>query len=950
MEKLQLPLRGITTTASHEAGDMYNLVNLRPKNGVLQAVSPRKVVYNLENYYDTIFIHRLPSGESIMVGTSGQSVFSHIDTTPVLISSNLPGKAYSIHQIGNTLSLLTESDVYYILYKSGGYISLGVLPDLPVIKLETEAFTDVTGLYPAGTTRSNIADRTKSLVSTLIVENDQAIYDFFFVRYAFKMFDGRLIKHSSPIFVAPAQAFQDLKLGFIGVDAGTDNIRDDASVLLKRYKVRLTVNTSSLSDWEDIIKSVDVFASPGSGLSQIENTTIQDKATIFSTANNQYKLIEYTNDKVNANIREESKFYRILSLNHASHNILFPANSEQREVFKNLPFQEAMVDDPALSHHKIGAKGGYVYNSRLHIWNTKTTMFKGFPLSSFLFKGDYAGNTANEGSDIHAYATKVYFSDLSIDPAIMIEEMPVVQTQLPVNLSAYYSYPDNQAVRVEFYAKLYDSQTEEYTWEMFHAVDLKQHDILNISYSFSLLTPALYGDAVEDIEEQESVVLADNVLRLSDTNNPFRLSRTYQFNSKILNVASNTIKAGDYGQFPLYVLTDRIYALQIGSGDVAYSNVLLTSNEQPISDKILSTPYGVVYITKRGLKIIGAPDLITRKNEESRRDLLLLSIGQPGDPFHSVMGNDLSKVLKEKDLVLAYNHQEDEIIICGSKTFALSAGELYRSTEKFAGIIDNAYPDLLTFTSEKGEEIGIGSKIYGGTLAYIFEEQDPGYEEGKVKGIVVTDPILNMTYAEAIEDIDEGFHLPGVLYASFIKAGGTDIIKNLRIWVAETDPPLYYVYDESYNDIAEVNESFAGEVVYIKIVDITEVLGNTIIKNYSQSQGKADISLTTRPINFGTHLYKRLERAVFRCTLNGVENLMAMLHASNDARAFQALKGIKYTNPTEKQNNYKDVDLGMAANKYKYYSLSLAATCEEHSFIEIIEAEVTQEYDNDKIR
>lgn len=149
MEKVQLNIKGITTTAKSEPGDSYNLVNLRRKNGALLPVIPRKTVKEIDAYYDIVFLHTLPDGTAIMIGIAGTSVYSHIDILRQLVSS-LPGPAQSIQQIGNTISIMCDDSLFYILYKGDSYIPLGSLPELPTISIATTTSeTEITGSYSA---------------------------------------------------------------------------------------------------------------------------------------------------------------------------------------------------------------------------------------------------------------------------------------------------------------------------------------------------------------------------------------------------------------------------------------------------------------------------------------------------------------------------------------------------------------------------------------------------------------------------------------------------------------------------------------------------------------------------------------------------------------------------------------------------------------------------------
>lgn len=969
MEKLQILPRGITTSSTHEAGDSFNLVNLRPKNGTLQPVTPRVIVTELDAYYDRIFNHQLPSGQSILIGTSGNSVYSDIDNSATLESDSLPGPSFAIEQIGNIISILCEDSICYMVWNGTSYNYLGQLPDIPVIEFKgVNAATDISGTYAseygAGTTTlDNLKQRTIALVSKLIetsAETDRMFYDSFFVRYAYRLFDGSYIKHSSPILFCPADHYTDMKTAFLSVNAGTQVISSTSYVTIKRFKLGIKVDTSFLSTWEDIIQSVDIFISPATGLSAVENTTIEDEA-IPEGSPTAFPINKYTNESVFNSIKSESRFYNVVSLEHTANNFNFPASDAHRAKLTSLPFNENLPDDALFSHHKTGAKNGYTYNSRLHVNDLKVTMFKGFPLSMFKIKGDYMGESYLL-SDVEKYAIKVYFNDPSINPVEVIvnnDQFSAGGSAGEAAISWFLSYPDSRAIRMELYSRIYDSVALTYIWEKTHTWNLIPHDILNLAYHLNWMVNIgiVVGEVVDTQVESTSSYARENQLRVSETNNPFLLNRAYDFDSKILNIRSNTIQSSDYSQFPLYVLTNnKIYAGQIGSGNVAYSNFVITSNQQPVSPVVAITPWGVVYVTKRGLKVIGDSGLLTEKNEESKRELFFTALSQPGDPFYSSITEDLKQTLKASDLMMCYDFTEDELLVrskASNYTFVISREGMYVSDEKFTLIVENK-PVLHVAESVQGDEIGIGDSFSGGTLACILTDQDDDYEDGKIKGFVVTPLTYNVNYDQAVESIPPGFELPTFRNVITIANGGLDMFINSRLWLQEGEEGPA-IYDQSYNVIFSNDGSSQIEAVYVKLVDITTVQGLTTIKDYTQGSESAKVALTTRPLDFGTTLFKRLERALIRCRLIDAFYIRAMLHASNDGENFVAVKGFMLNNKTigtsqVKPNNFKDIDLGMCPTKYKYYSVSLSGICDEKSRIEMIEAEVTQEYNNDKIR
>lgn len=129
------------------------------------------------------------------------------------------------------MSLITENNIYYLFYQNNKYTFLGELPNLPPIQQDTsnEAHikTYFVNEYGSGTIKpDNFIDSTKGLVNKAIdklvngwTDPDRTIHEGFglrlfdahYIRYAFCLFDGTLVKHSAPILVMPMRNILELK-------------------------------------------------------------------------------------------------------------------------------------------------------------------------------------------------------------------------------------------------------------------------------------------------------------------------------------------------------------------------------------------------------------------------------------------------------------------------------------------------------------------------------------------------------------------------------------------------------------------------------------------------------------------------------------------------------------------------------------------------------------------
>ncbi len=194
-----------------------------------------------------------------------------------------------IESIGNTLILLTDQRMCYILFKSDNYISLGdTIPECDIsfgLKTNTKMYSnlgDRSSTYgkftitfdsiSSGNIFSDFSDANKTNITNQVLakvnkyiketSTDQGKFLFpFFVRYALRMFDGSLIHHSAPILMIPStkanpiviwdkpssSSYSSAELDIFGNPCGLD------------YKV--LSDMTNLKNWSDIVKSVDIFIS-----------------------------------------------------------------------------------------------------------------------------------------------------------------------------------------------------------------------------------------------------------------------------------------------------------------------------------------------------------------------------------------------------------------------------------------------------------------------------------------------------------------------------------------------------------------------------------------------------------------------------------------------------------------------------------------------------------------
>ena len=393
-QRIQIPITGITTTSAYEEGSTYSLVNLRPKNGALHPVTPRKIMQELSQRYDIVFVHQNNDYKN-WIGVINEDDFSSVywdirNEQPDSIASYIQGKINSVQQIGNTISLITEDNIYYLFYQDAKYIYLGEVPQIPAIRLKTSDTMSHASLYfkkeySGGITPDTFIDATKGLVNKAIdvlVNGDTdedgnpiggfglQLFDAHFIRYAYRLYDGTLTKHSPPILVMPVKDILEIKTidytfidGYVllSVDGVNQSKVDVYGYRIYMYYDFTQLGNDSFDKWQDIIKSVDIFMSPAVGISNIENVRKDMPTTNQQSPLRHYNLIKELTPEALKNVSNTSTFYFVRSINIGQDAVIdpdeLPSKEEDFSTMENLIFQEVMSDDN-FSNHKYHQKTG----------------------------------------------------------------------------------------------------------------------------------------------------------------------------------------------------------------------------------------------------------------------------------------------------------------------------------------------------------------------------------------------------------------------------------------------------------------------------------------------------------------------------------------------------------------------------------------------------------------
>lgn len=673
------------------------------KDGEMKAVQkgvkignvPYKIMYvhKMDDYENII---AYDGTEKIYWYTKNDSGNIVIPPDGVTKSFNV-GTVYDVKSIGNTLVCATSEGLHYLLFKGNKYKNLG--KDLPRLDYDftferpiqnytqeesgrtlcnvenavesnggkgesyfnplNHTFIQAGGAKPDGSeTRSYTtfsvkegapdSEYEKEFQETIQGHVAQAInwaksknmFAFpFFLRCAFRMFDGSYCRITTPIVCYPTVNKNCMFSGAV-FDSTHNSYMDLHQMGLGdmfyfiEYRELLFRFESISSDWSDIIKEIVVFASD-----QVVPFYI-DKGWHFESPNGLHNKYDYANfgyktyDEKLFNYDVGGFTGTYTSYTRAVHDELLPKYKSNQQIIsellsktvfyklftvpiigsyiggsnyhytvtgkggepafisdgtlENLLEQEKLNVDDYYGWASLSAESIYNYNGRLNLIGATRTPFAGF--AKFVGKDRFEDDAF------------IMFTHIVSDKCDTWVERSVTADK--DFLQGWLFYPDPNATEVIF------SSGGKYI-----RVSLKEHTRLNGAYTFPVLPPNKPQEFME-ISESELLKIVTSVndkenlnsqIFTSVVNNPFVFEASGDNTvgtGKILGIIANTeaVSQGQFGQYPLMVFTDEgIYGLSVNSEGL-YSRAYPISREVCNEDSpLVPTDRLVFFASKKGL-------------------------------------------------------------------------------------------------------------------------------------------------------------------------------------------------------------------------------------------------------------------------------------------------------------------------------------------------------------
>lgn len=631
-------------------------------------------------------------------------------TTPIK-SFDYESSVLSVNSIGNTLIIVATDGLHYALWGDGGYKYLSQKP--PFVEIAFSISDDYPENYSNGgvdaegsangfrdafqqtiyscdeifnKVKMSFGDYLTKYCEYLAIKEDkqsevtQSIYALinrtnnliaskgrfyanFFVRYCYRMFDGSMIMHSSPVFIpvqvpdnfivmsANAHSFNATD-GYINTYDNFNFHREDgknnksnvhitkaAFIYYPRnvdlnYTI-LDAKRDELEEWKDVIKSVDVFITL-----PIINVNTSEKITSLGATRKNYKLghgqvyetyesdqnliggtsVYFPSLSVDAyrnKLKNTSAFYKVCSLKISD---LTNYTTKKLPVDKNAVYQvslqEQMKDDYK-THNSLFAQGSYVYNHRLNLYGMKEKLFQGFN-GSVMLPGQYILKyDDSEGKEIYRYKIQKIVVSLNttsgtkyVESSDKFFSRQDIDVFMISNLVKFY--PDSRADKMAFFCK--DSSDN----DVIFVFPLEQCAELNGAMHMGDFTDNYEQYKVDSFDYTvDDVVELSNKIYTSESDNAFYFPlngiNTVGIGT-IQGIASTTraLSQGQFGQYPLMAFsTDGIWAMEVSSKGT-YSSI------HPISREVCSNPksitqldQSVLFATNRSISRIAESQVVS---------------------------------------------------------------------------------------------------------------------------------------------------------------------------------------------------------------------------------------------------------------------------------------------------------------------------------------------------
>lgn len=758
-------------------GDLSVAINFVPEDGAVKPVFPPVVDEEATGFTGTcVYIHK-NSGYTHYIVREGDA-FSWFDKeTKKTTSIGSVTNYIKVTSVGNTLIFLTENDMVYYLWKGGstGYLYLGSkIPECPISfglqgeLIRTDEFSISFDSISEGSIWNEFSDNNKTRITDQVLAHvNKFIADEstnkgrflfpFFVRYAYRLYDGTLTMHSSPILMIASSdlAPQVFWTHITGKNSYTDaNMRVVGMLHKLDYAVILPSRLEMLKNWGDIVRSIDVFISK-----PIYTYDQNGKCTRFANSEtiNSYCVCKHTNqaaststyplryqhhtfnklyaftfnptnfsypagrlmiprrsvDAVKEDIRSTAQFYLLESIKVDQLKTTRTIINVEEDYLQSLVTREVMTDDYD-SHDTLIPHYSFTYNSRLNLSNICKRLYDEYNAGAMMmhtngYIANFNGASADVVDGTSGVVVYYYIKQDGKDIIVEGESCAMATHEAPFIFLFYPNVNAYKAVIVQ--------------WNYFptcHEVQLEQHGFLNGSFYFGgWENPASGGNMPSASSPANRTIELPNKIYTSEVNNPFvfpvlGINTVGAGEIKGICSAAKALSEGQFGQFPLYAFTtEGVWALEVSSTGSYSARQPITRDVCINPDGITQLDNAVLFPTDRGIMLIsGSQTQCITDDINSEFPFNALSL--PGfSKLHDMLGHDpvsdkclptlpFTEFLERCRMIYDYVHQR-VIVYAPDVTYAY----VYSMKSKqwgmtFSNIASslNSYPEALAIDND----------------------------------------------------------------------------------------------------------------------------------------------------------------------------------------------------------------------------------------------------------
>lgn len=667
----EIKYNGFTATPSdYECldGDLAAIVGLVPEDGALKPIAPPQPIFTLDAGQRVVALHETSSFKHYIVQDEANNLYwCNQDGTTLKALNSFDGvEIYQITTIGNTIVALCNDGMHYMLWNAGNndYTYLGnKIPECPIsfglqgdgamseeFEISYDSLSDMITPYRelSEENQAKITAQVLAKVNSFIAEQSTGKGKFifpFFVRYAYRLFDGSLSHHSAPILMIPSTWVNPV-VPVVGTIGNTSSKLKVFSVV-SNLDYQATISDASfeqLNKWGDVVKSVDIFISApiyaydqsgtvknfnidiSSGsyygkYGRDANYRIHDIKTLCNAAMGE--VVQYSvnlpaksTEKFYSDIVDCGQFYFLKSIELDNISRSRTVISIPDTYLQSIVTREVMTDDYQ-THDTLIPSFAQTYNARLNIANVSRGLFEGFDAASMVCYIDKSDNEELDAGNITLYT---YLN--TEDGRFVVNSNSSINLAQDSRLFTFMFYPDTSATNINVKPSLLDrvdsSEAGTGFYLPYKAAELKPHKMLNGAVYFNGFPTENTWDAPFkiNIHTPNPTISLANKIYTSEVNNPFffpllGINTIGTGEIKGISTAAKALSEGQFGQFPLYAFTtDGVWALEVSATGSYSAKQPITRDICLSGESITPIDSAVLFATERGIMLLSGSESI----------------------------------------------------------------------------------------------------------------------------------------------------------------------------------------------------------------------------------------------------------------------------------------------------------------------------------------------------